>query len=687
LLAAERIDDKTRREAKKREIEQALRDPALAYLAASQDAEVPSKAYVAALVAFYEGRFDEALKQLDTIGGGLPWFYEAPELRGDIFLARAWSLRNRGEGERARLDFEVGRQAYASAAAVGRSVPLVYKSLGDLEYAVMVLELYGHGDVMPSLNRALAATAQALAVEPEHYEALVLEASVQRSLAEYQANRGKSVEDVLAKARADAERAVALSPLRPQARVELARIYRQWGEARQGRSQDPSEQLRKAIEVSQAIDDQHRDATYYNNLGVIFKIWADYQDDVGVDAQENRRQAIDAYSIALKFSDHQADVWTNISVNSFKKAAGAHAKDPDGDLQQALRALDHARGINAENVVMYFNGGRIYRRIAQRALARGDDPGPDLDRALAQYRHGLTISPKLPHLHNGLGDILMDQAKAAWDRGTNPEPLLEQARAAFDQAITEAPDQGFGYDNVGEVLTLRAWLQRARGEDPATHVQGAVEALKLAIKKLPGRADFWADLGMAHALLAGYELEHGHDPQPSLAQASTALRDALERNPADAQANFALGETNRTLAQLHARQGHGKPEEFEAAAQAYHKAIDLAPENQDYRLGLIQHHLARAGYQLDAEPAPDAPLKRGLELANQALARRPGWPDARVLRASLLLMQAQRSQGEERHLLATNATLDFSAALAVNPVLAKLWSGQASLATQIAAAR
>ena len=47
---------------------------------------------VAALVAFYEDRFEDALKQLDTIGTGLPWFYEAPALRGDILVARAQGL-------------------------------------------------------------------------------------------------------------------------------------------------------------------------------------------------------------------------------------------------------------------------------------------------------------------------------------------------------------------------------------------------------------------------------------------------------------------------------------------------------------------------------------------------------------------------------------------------------------------
>src|SRR5262245_56973321 len=56
LLAAERIENKQLREARKRDIEKQFRDPALDYLNRSRGAETPSPEYVAALVAFYEGR-------------------------------------------------------------------------------------------------------------------------------------------------------------------------------------------------------------------------------------------------------------------------------------------------------------------------------------------------------------------------------------------------------------------------------------------------------------------------------------------------------------------------------------------------------------------------------------------------------------------------------------------------------
>src|SRR5690242_19660367 len=56
----------------------------LRYLQQRQDAPVP-RDYVEALLCFYEDRPDDALKRLDALGDGPPWFYAAPRLRGDIF--------------------------------------------------------------------------------------------------------------------------------------------------------------------------------------------------------------------------------------------------------------------------------------------------------------------------------------------------------------------------------------------------------------------------------------------------------------------------------------------------------------------------------------------------------------------------------------------------------------------------
>jgi serine/threonine-protein kinase len=648
---------------------------------------VPSTEYVAALVAFYEGRLDAALQHLDAIRGGLAWFYEAPELRGDILFARARDLSNQGERERARIDFEAGRKAYSAAGAIGESVPAVYESLGELEYAAMQMELHGEGDVLPPFHGAVAATTHTLAIMPGQYDALVLEARAYRRLAEYQANRGSNVEDLLAKAIADSQRAVAGSPMRPEARLETSQIYWQWGKARCIHNQDPGEQLGKAVEASAGISPADRDAPYYDNLGLVFKVWADYEDLVGADARPNRGKAIDAYSRAIQINDKQSNVWINLGANYLGRASQPRANDPDGDLTQAVRAFDKARSINPRNLLLYYYEGQSYDLIARRERARGVDPGPDLARSLDVYNAGLVVNPRYQHFHNGIGIVLLAQASDAWDRGAAPEPILDQAQTAFEQAIAVAPDQGYGYGNVGVIHAQRAWFQRARGQDPGASVRAAVKSLILATERIPDYSGFWADLGKVHAILAEYDLEQGRDPRPSLAQAATAIHIALDKNPKDAQSQLYLGELRATWARLHARQGQGRAADFELAAQAFQKAIDLEPENQGYQVAFGHFYRRWAVFQRSTRHGPSPSLARGLELVNQVLAARPNWPDARILRASLLVLQAQGSVlAAERREQAASAARDFSSALAINPGLDKAWRAQAALAQQIAAA-
>jgi predicted Ser/Thr protein kinase len=689
LLAAERIEQKDLRELKKREIERQYRDPALGYLNRSKDAEALSPEYFAALKAYYADNLDEALQHLETIGSRSLWYFEVPELRGDILLARARRLYDQGDRERARSDFEAGRKAYAAATAVGESVLAVYESLGELEYAAMVMELYSEGDVQRSFDRVVAATAHALAITPDRYTARVLKARTYRRLAEYTATQGSDTGALIATAIADAQSAIAVSPERPQARLELARIYLQWGEARQAKNQDPSEQLGKAVEYSETIAAADRDVEYYNYRGQVFSIWAAYEDQVGDDAQEHRSESIKAYTKALQINDKMDGISINLGVEYLQRASQPHAKEPDGDLTEAIRVLDKTKSDNPNldpkyAVPYFFNEGKIYRLMAERKRLHGGDPSADLVRSLNMYKAGLDINPKQQLLHNDIGIVLMDQANEAWDRGADPEPPLDQAEAAFKQAIAVAPDDWLGYNNLGDALSLRARLQLARGEDPHASVSLSVAALKQAIERNPDNATVLANLGAAHVILATFDLDHGHNPEPSLTAASSAIQRALEKNRKDALSHRYLGETRGLLARLRARRGQSMPADFDEAVQAFQEAIAGAPDRLDHQLAFAQFCRAWVDVQQQARRDPGPSLHRGLELVNGVLDKRPTWPDGLLLRASLLLAQAQYSaDAAQRCKHANEAVSDFSAALAANTALGNVWKEQAAQAQQL----
>jgi eukaryotic-like serine/threonine-protein kinase len=684
LLVAEQLPRELRA-AKRREVERGFRDPALVYLLQSLGAGSGPPAYAAAQLLFYTDRLDDALHQLDAAGAGAgaSSFYELPQLRGDILLARALQLRDQGKYKPALGELEASRVAYAAAAVIGRSVPVVYKSLAFVEYATLAIEIYSSGDAPGTFARGAAAIASALAILPDDYDALVLEASMHRAMAEHRSNGGVEVQDLLDKAIGDAARAVTLAPARWQAHQELSDCYRQWGEVRQRHSEDPGAQLGKAIAASDAIAVADRNARYYSSRGLIYQVWGDYEDQVGLDSQAHRTKAIDAYQRALQINPAWHQALGNLAATYTMRATQPQAKDPEGDLELAIQANRQAQALNTNDFIPFLNEGESYHLIAQLHRARGLDPAPMLARALEAYERGLEISKTSHHLHNAIGMVALEQAKDAWDHCGTPEPAFERARAAFTQSTTEAQEDGHGYDNLGELFVLRGRLAYAHGDDPTVEIRAAVGWMHTAIARLPDDAGFWTVLASAHVLGARYELEHGRDPEPRLREASAALDTAYQHNRNEPLAASLRGETLGIRAHYHAAQH--QPFDFAPAVTAYQQAIELAPRNSEVRLDLGRLYDEWAAVLRTTQGDPEPALQHGLELATQLLAARPSWAAALVLRASLRLAEAEHAERPDvRRARAGEAAADFDQARSINCNLTPAWSRRAALARQLA---
>ncbi|MCP3140772.1 protein kinase domain-containing protein [Pyxidicoccus xibeiensis] len=664
------------REARRKELEQRYRDPALAYLRQAEGPEVPAPPrYVKALFAFYEGRHEEALAHLDAMGRALPWFYEAPLLRGDILLARATQRWPQGDTAGSKADLDAARQAYATAIATADSQPATHYALGRLELAAFVMELYGEGNVLPHYERGLESLARALAAAPDHAASQVVVSRLHRRLAEQRALKGGADVEALLQKSIDAARA-AQAHATPEARVplELAIAYRQWARHLQGLGKDPSEQLRLSIESFEQLRPEERDYAFHANLGVTYQVWADHEAAHGEDPLAHQEKAIEAYRAAIALRENQADAWINLGKALRSRATTPRAPDTAGDLVRAREALDRALALNPRNIAACFEGAFVSERLAQWKLDHGEDPGPDQEKALALHRQGLSINPRLPQLHNGLGSALLWQAEQRWEEGADPEPLFNAAQQSFEQARAAAPQQAFAYNNLGEVWALRAAVQLARREDPGPSVRAAIESYRKALELLPDDGDLWANLGRVHGLRATWVLEQGGDPSRDLAHAEEALARASERNPRQGSAWRQLGEARGTRARWRARKDMARNEDFEEAAKSFQQALELEPRRLEYRVaaGDMQREWA-AWKQRRGEDATPV-LKRGLELAEHVLAARPRWARARLLRANVLLALAESPAPiERREAWRKQAQADVELALSANPHLRPAW--------------
>jgi len=669
------------REARKKELQRRYRDPALAWLRQSEGADVPSTEYVQALIAFYEERFDEALARLDALGNRLPWFYEAPQLRGDILRTRAALLWNQGDLKGALADLEAGRAAYLAAAAIGESVDTIHLSLGKLEDTAMKLGVYSKGEVVPSFTRGKEAVARALKASPGNPAALLLQAKLHRRLAEYQLGRGEDALPTLEAALRAVQQALEHGSTAREVHLERGTILFWWAHHRQRQDLDPTEQFSQAELALLSIPWADRDYHFHIMLGLILSGWAEYETDRGASSADHRQRAIESLQAAAQLNPRNPEAWMNLGrtyLHRSKLPSGTTAAErraqQEQDLKQAWEALQKAMELNPRHVVPYVYGGRLHAQQARLHWCDGTAPAL-LNTSLELLRQGLALTQKLPHFGNDIGKTLLAQAQQQWEQGEDPSALLAQAQDTFEQVIRASPQSYYGYNNLALVHMWRATYQHARGEEPARSARAATAAMDKALELSPNNSFVLVDQAELFLTLADFELQRQQDPRALLQRAEKTLRESVERNPRYTSGWTLLGRAHALQAQWKAQRGQGRDEHFEQAAHAFEQSLTLEPEAFEARLGLAGLMQTWAVWKKDAGRAPTPPVERGLALVEEVLSSCPDWPQALLLRAKLKTVRAESElRDDAQQKWRGQASEDLSRALLKNPHLRSSWT-------------
>ncbi len=662
------------REARRGDLERRLRDPALEYLRRSEGTPVPPD-YVAALLAFYEGRLDDALVRLDVLGDGPPGFYAAPRLRGDIFLASATRQWNLGKYEQARSAFDASRRAYERAANIGRSDPAVHHALAQLEYAVMEMELSSHGkEIDAAYERGLQAVSRTLALAPDHPEANILEIRFHRRLAGDRENQGGNVQEPLQRALAAARVLEQLAPEWAEARLEQGALFWQWGQSRLNHHEDPREQLQAALKALEGIAPEEQGHDVHLLFGRIYRTLAQYEEQQPhLNPLPTMDRAIASFLTAIQMDERQMPPRVGLANMYIMRALHPRGPAPDGDLELARKTLEQARALNPHFVQLYVYEARAHAFLADRLRTRDGDARPEFQRALALYREGIAVNARLPLLRYNAGNTLTELAREEWRRGGDPFPLLGQAQELIQQAIAAEEKNAYAHGMLGYMQALRTEYLALRGEEPGPSVLAAETALRQAIKLEPKQHVFWAHLCWLHHTQAAFELEHGGDPGRSLARALEAIQQARTLSPNDASNWRQLGKVLELQARWKARRGQARADEdFKQAEQAFREALDHIPQGQlgqELRLDSGRFYWEWASWMEERGQDPGPILERGLTQANVLRDERPLWAEARVLRASLLLLGKDSASLEQRQ----QTQEELTRALADNPNLARKW--------------
>ncbi|MFP2930188.1 serine/threonine protein kinase, partial [Pyxidicoccus sp. 3LG] len=516
------------------------------------------------------------------------------------------------------------------------ALPEAHLALARAEQLALRMGLTGGGDVQLPVTRALESLDRVLTLSPDHARAHVLRAAHHRRLAEHRTRQGEDAEPALQEALAAAKRATALEPASGTAWHEQGLVLWQWARYREGRGEDPRELLRQTLESFERVDAGARGYEFHSNLGLVFKIWADHEEEAGEDSRAHRDQAVEAFVAATRLDASVTGLWVNLGSAYLKRAATPRAADVAGDLARAAEALEKARALNPRHLVAWFNEGQLQEFRARWLRYRGEDARPALEAALAAHRNALALDDKVPQVHLGLGLVHVEQARDAWARGEDPLPLLDLARGAFDRALEVAPKQAEAHGHLAVAHVLRATYLQERGGDPEADAIAALHAARAARERRPADVSALVQEGRAQQVLAAHDLARGRDSRPALAMAEAALRRALQGSARRAEVWHALALVHGVGARGYARDDPRGAARFDEAERAWRKAIELSAWPLDERLAFARACQEWAVARRRSGHEPQAMLRLGLTLTDEVLAARPGSPEARSLRASLM---------------------------------------------------
>lgn len=513
LLGADRSQESARRAARA-EIERIFGGPALSYLRQAlqedtlQEDSRPQQ-YLAALVAFYEGRYPEVVERSRQAAREQIGLYEATQLEAEAFAAQGDQAADAGDYEAAFRFYDQAGEVYRGLLQRVPSDASLHAGECSRQARQIETEVLALRYREEAIAEALKVCARALEVDPELSEALVQKARLYRRRGVQKAGRGEDPGADLAAGAAAAERAVALEPRNSLAYNSLAVLLRVQGiwERGQGRNSSPTLQ-RAAVAARKAVELQPGRASSHNDLCTIY-----------VDL------------------------------------AGPGGRNDPVALEKAIASCNEAVRLDPGYLPAHTNLGSAWKTLAERQMASGQDPSRALGFAVTASERAVRLNPNRAPFHNNVGNAYLTTAEYQMSRGLDPRAALGKAAAAYRRSIAVHPDYQLGAFNLAWAERNLALALLERGEDPGPALAKATEAIATAIRLLPDDADSFVERARIEMVAGRWAARQGQDFEPAFRTAEAALRRAAEINPnqLDLSACRALLERHRAEARGSAR--------------------------------------------------------------------------------------------------------------------------------------
>lgn len=540
LYEARGISSKEMRQFRERQLATELRDPALELLRTGGAVASTSPAYVEAVVALVEERWDDALTAARSAARDVPWLHEATRLEGEIWLARARAQSNRGESTDAADSIHQAELAIARATDMARSDPAA-RALECKRRQLLVSEAATSGMVSPEplLTPLRAACEAVLEIDPDASEALCDLSAGHQRCGMWLLDHGQDPSHVLGEAVALAEAALVCNPGDPAAHRALG--YSAWGlskhERKSGRDPRPWAQRAIASFESAAVNDPF-DVRPLGGLGTVLSELAQDERETGNDPLPLFAKALQAYGEALAVDPGAAAVYFNRGIAGWRAGdwATLHGLDARPHLRGAILDYRTAYALNPSLSPVPNALGAAYNQLATYLDATGQgDPEPAWKEAERWYEEAIAQRPDLPNPHYNLSSFLSRVADRARARGQDPLPILERARREAAACLAIDARDGRSHYRVGIVEVEIAQALVTRSQDPTTSLAAAEKALSRAREIKPDDGVVWIGFGKLHWTRGRYLQRVGGAWDRELDQALAALDTAQRFIPSSGQ--------------------------------------------------------------------------------------------------------------------------------------------------------
>ena len=603
-----------------------LRQKALFYMKHPNLGDTAPSAYLDALIAFCELRYETALALLDAATNLPPWFYEAEQLRA--VTERLWAIQLSRQGliDEADLHFQRALVAARQAVAIGASDPESYRVLARIYLDILVQNLHRKVKWQNVFPQGLAVLDELEAVLPRDGEAALLRARMWHMEARLARDERGDPSTALAEGEAALAKARALS-------VEPERVFRfegallwLWAQWLGDQRLPATAMLEQAIYVLEQIPEAQRDYFVHFTLGSAYRNLAHDLERKGEDAEWSYNCSIDSLTNALDLQPEGIEAANSLAM-TFYHLARVRGDDQElALLKRAESVLSEAREIHDSHPVLCYQQGRVYLALAQAG------PGPldanDCDRALAAFEKAIMLNPRQGRAYERISWLWLLRAQNAWDQGKNYLDFINAGLRICEKGLAMNARLTFLNRNRAYLLYFKGKYALRRGEDPNAFLNEAA----LAANAFKG-SEAMLSRGSIERLRGEWAFLRGEDPTEALSRADAAFDAILKQNPEHAEAHRSLGRLyTLKAAWLLTRGGDIKSVSARADAALSHGS-GAEPPWLSARVRLMVL-VARSG-----EPVDTAALA-------EALSRHENLPEMTAAKACLLDIRGDKQAAE-----------------------------------------